>query len=328
MLKIRRSQDHLISNMVIPYLGKIIFILREGPGCWGWLLLVGVQWHHHSLPWQHPVMQIRRQAQHLPEEGPASISLPPPHRASHWHQPAHTTDSHHRASYHTQNCSQSQTQGHTVTNQSWPQDKNQCLHYLIFRNSYKMPTKDCVSNRTDLSPLPTRVHFKGTLHKNNSHKENYDMGTYLWNNSLYSGYLSPQLTSKRLTSVTVIQFRMLSDLHQQSNRLFYDIPYTPQVSFSTIYTEEGSLYGQVSSVMWYEVWGVSGAMFLWEVWPSTEAGMAGWQTPSRLPLHLPCLPGYNTAWQGMEAWSPGHIPADAIHQAPAATFPWVSARKT
>ena len=33
MLKIRRPRDRLISNMVIPYLGKTVFILRRGPAC-------------------------------------------------------------------------------------------------------------------------------------------------------------------------------------------------------------------------------------------------------------------------------------------------------
>ena len=150
MLEIRQSHDHLIFNMVIPIPGKDGLYIERGARLLRLAAVGGVQWHHHSLPWQHPVMQIRRQAQHLPEEGPASISLPPPHRASHWHQPAHTTDSHHRASYHTQHCGQSQTQGHIVTNQSWPHDKKQCLHYSIFLHSYKIPTKDCVSNQTDL----------------------------------------------------------------------------------------------------------------------------------------------------------------------------------
>ena len=30
---IRRPRDRLISNMVIPYLGKTVFILRRGPAC-------------------------------------------------------------------------------------------------------------------------------------------------------------------------------------------------------------------------------------------------------------------------------------------------------
>ena len=32
MLKIRRSRDRLIFNMQIPYLGKTVFILRQGLG--------------------------------------------------------------------------------------------------------------------------------------------------------------------------------------------------------------------------------------------------------------------------------------------------------
>ena len=66
MLKIRRSRDHLIFKMEIPYLGKTVFILKRGPGSLHSLgIIIEASSYIHIHHWNGSIHQSQTNAYEL-----------------------------------------------------------------------------------------------------------------------------------------------------------------------------------------------------------------------------------------------------------------------